>query len=100
MIRPPNEFPKGMIPTAPEKAPEPPAPLTLADGNYAGAIRQALDILPVEVRVDRCVIVERAGRHPDVRLSLTILGEKGGEAGERDGSPVQSSVEDVHGPGS
>ena len=84
-----NELPKGMMP--PEsvtKAPEPPAPLTLARGNYAGAIRIALDTLPVEVRVDRCLVLERAGRPPEVRFSLTILGEKEGY-GERnsDSSP-------------
>lgn len=73
------EIPKGMEPAiteAPPQAPVPPAPLTLADGNYAGAIRQALDILPVKIRVDRCLVLERHGRPPEVCLRLTVLGEK------------------------
>lgn len=64
-LRKSDEFPKGMAPPAPKKAPEPPAPLTLADSNYVGAIR------------------------------LVILARKAVEAGERN-----SSLEDVHGPGS
>lgn len=81
MIREP-EWPKGMEP--PIEAPEQkkPAPLNLADGNYAGAIRQALGILPVEIRVDKCLVLERAGRPPEVRLTLTILGEKEATNGE------------------
>lgn len=76
-----DEMPKGMAPPISieqsAKAPEIPAPLTLADGNYAGAIRQALDILPVRIRVDRCLVLERHGRPPEVVLRLTVLGEKG-----------------------
>ena len=60
-------LPKGMIP------PEPEGPVTLADGNYGAAIRAALSVLPVEIRVDRCVIVERDGHSPTVRMSLTVL---------------------------
>jgi len=75
-----DELPKGMAPSMPiehsAKAPEVPAPLTLAGGNYAGAIRQALDILPVRIRVDRCLVLERHGRAPEVALRLTVLGEK------------------------
>jgi len=67
--------------------------VTLADGNYAGAIRHALDVLPVEVRVDRLVVLERAGQPPQVRLSLTILGEKGGDGDERNGSEILGAGE-------
>jgi hypothetical protein len=81
-----SDLPKGMEPSALTKAPEPPAPLTLARGNYAGAIRRALDALPVEVRVDRCLVLERSGRPPEVSLRLTIIGEKEGY-GERDSGP-------------
>lgn len=86
------DLPKGMTPPAPTsldpRAPDQSAPLTLADGNYAGAIRHALDILPVAVRIDRLVVLERAGQPPQVRLALTILGEKeeGGGDDERDGA--------------
>ncbi len=80
MNRPPllrdNPLPKGMTPAEPHEAPEKPVPLTLADGNYAGAIRMALDALPVHIRVDRLLVVERAGAQPQVSLKLTIVGEK------------------------
>jgi len=86
------DLPKGMTSPAPtssdDGAPDQPAPLTLADGNYAGAIRQALAILPVRVRVDRLAVLERAGQPPQVRLTLTILAEKGegGDGDERNGA--------------
>jgi len=72
-----SELPKGMsFPEAPET--KKPVPLNLGCGNYVAAIRQALSILPVEICIDKCIIVERAGRCPEVRLTLTVLGEKGG----------------------
>lgn len=95
-----DPLPKGMTPPTSQKAPESPAPLTLADGNYAGAIRLALAALPVKVRVDRCIVVERAGRPPEVSLRLTILDEKRGDGDERDGAAIQPPVEGVHSPGS
>ena len=81
-----DEFiPKGMEPPeTPEK--KEPVFLSLADGNYVGAIRKALDVLPVEIRVDKCLVIERDGRPPQVKITLTIIGEKkGGDAGERVG---------------
>lgn len=60
-------WPKGMEPPEPEAPAErSPVPLTLAlaDGNYASAIRLALDALPVVVRIDRLIVVDRAGRPP------------------------------------
>jgi len=69
-------------PEAPEQ--KKPVPLNLGCGNYVAAIYQALEILPVEVRVDKCLVLERAGRPPEVRLSLTILGEKEGDRNERE----------------
>lgn len=68
-------WPKGMEPREASVEKEP-VPLTLADGNYAGVIRLALDALPVVVRVDRLIVVERAGCSPQVRLALTIIGQK------------------------
>ena len=78
----PPELPKGMLPPSPEPhanvtAPECPAPLSLARGNYAGAILQALDLtLPFTVRVDRLQVIERSGQYPAVMLRLTVLDEK------------------------
>jgi hypothetical protein len=93
MIREP-EWPKGMEPLV-EASAKNPAPLTLADGNYVGAIRQALNILPVEIRVDKCLVLERASRPPEVRLTLTILGEKEGENDEREHFELQSREQDI-----
>lgn len=76
------ELPKGMLPPAPqvpenEKAPDIPAPLSLAQGNYAGAILQALElVLPFSVRVEECNVLERRGEPPRMALQITILGEK------------------------
>jgi len=84
-----DELPKGMMPEHSEAPAERSAPLTCERGNYAGAIRLALAGLPVEVRVDRLLVLERDGRPPQVRLSLSILGEKGGEGGERRDRDVQ-----------
>ncbi len=104
MNRPPivrDELPKGMTPASPntEAPPNRPAPLTCAAGNYAGAIRQALAILPVEIRVDRLIVVERDGLPSQVSLKLTILGEKGGGDPERFGDEVQPAQQDLHVPG-
>ncbi len=75
-----NGLPKGMMPPM-QNNKEHPTPLTLADGNYAAAIRQALSILPVVIRVDRCLILEQDGKTPEVRLTLTILEEKPAQEG-------------------
>lgn len=71
------ELPKGMeieIPEAPEI--KPPALVNLRRGNYVAAIYQALEILPVEVRVEECTVFERAGQPPEVRLTLHVIREK------------------------
>jgi hypothetical protein len=82
-----DELPKGMMPPeTPEK--KEPVVLSLADGNYVGAIRKALDVLPVEIKVDKCLVLERNKRPPQVRLTLTILGEKGGDDVERKDTDV------------
>jgi hypothetical protein len=66
------------IPESTETPEQKPVFLTLADGNYVGAIRQALTILPVEILVNECQVLEQVGRPPEVCLKLTILGEKEG----------------------
>lgn len=75
----PMGLPKGMEPPLPERDPEkenPPVPVSLAKGNYVAAIHQALSILPVEIKVEKCLVVERVGKPPEVRLDLVIVGEK------------------------
>lgn len=70
-----GELPKGMslpLPTQEER----PRPVSMADGNYVGAIYQVLEMLPVVVRVDRCQVTEGEGMMPQVELSLTVVGEK------------------------
>lgn len=104
MNRPPrlnDSLPKGMQPGSSdnEAPPTRPAPLTCAAGNYAGAIRQALSVLPVEIHVDRLIMVERDGLPSQVSLKLTILGEKGGDDPERFGDEVQPAEQELHVPG-
>lgn len=55
-----------------------PVPLHLWQKNYVAAIYYALELLPVEMRVDECVVVERYGQLPEVRLVLRVIGERGG----------------------
>lgn len=78
MVQTESDLPKGMEPTRAPVRSEKPAPLHLGCGNYAGAIRQALDLLPVRIRYDRFLVLEQEGRSPQVRITLTILGEKEG----------------------
>ena len=70
-----NELPKGM---SPQEAPEvtPPVPFHLGRGNYVAAIYQALQIIPVNIRILQCKVVEREGQPPEVELTLHILDEK------------------------
>lgn len=89
-----NELPKGMEPPEAPGQHNKPALLDLGIGNYVGAIRQALRLLPVEIRVNKCLVLEREGQYPEVRLSLTVLGEKEGYS-ERKRSRIQPAVEDV-----
>lgn len=73
-------IPKGMSIPKPTETPEQKSPVffTLADMNYAGAIRQVLAGLPVEILINECQVSEQAGRPPEVFLKLIILGEKEG----------------------
>ncbi len=71
----PGQLPKGMVPPV-KPAEEKPKHVTMADGNYVAAIYKALEILPVEVRVDRCQVLEEYGRPPRIDLALTVTGEK------------------------
>ena len=72
-----GELPKGMtIPDTEASEIKQPVPLRLGRGNYVAAIYQALGILPVEIRVDECIITERHGQEPEVRLVLRIIGDK------------------------
>lgn len=73
-----KELPKGMVFPEPEAPEKQPVPLHLGRGNYVAAIYQALGILPVEIRVDECIITERHGQQPEVRLVLRVMGERGG----------------------
>ncbi|MGV8164638.1 MAG: hypothetical protein ACLKAK_07260 [Alkaliphilus sp.] len=72
-----QELPKGMLPPAVEASEfKNPVSFSLERGNYVAAIYQALKILPVEVSVDECLVTEKTGMPPEVRLMLRILGEK------------------------
>lgn len=62
-------LPKGMEPPS---APPEQEPLTLAEVNYAGMIREALATLPFGVKLHSCEVRERAGTDPEVVLHLTI----------------------------
>ncbi|MBT9141989.1 MAG: hypothetical protein DDT29_00382 [Dehalococcoidia bacterium] len=53
-----------------------PVTFTLGQGNYIAAVYQALETLPVEIRVEKCLVLERHGEPPEVRLTLRILGPK------------------------
>lgn len=78
-----RELPKGMCPP---EAPEikQPVPLHLGRGNYVAAIYQALGILPIEIRVNECIVTERHGQEAEVKLTLHILGEREAHDGNYD----------------
>jgi len=60
-----------------QEAPEQkPVLFNLADTNYAGMIRQALADLPFKIQITKCLVSEQVDRPPEVRLKLTISGEK------------------------
>ena len=63
---------------SPQEAPEAkqPVPFHLGRGNYVAAIYQALQIIPVNIRILQCKVVEREGLPPEVELTLHILDEK------------------------
>lgn len=75
MILKDGELPKGMLFTGVVDV-KTPKLLNLRNGNYIAAIYQALELLPVEIRVDKCLVLENHGIPPKVRLTLQILGEK------------------------
>ncbi|MFO7275131.1 hypothetical protein [Thermaerobacter composti] len=62
-------LPKGM---EPPPVPSGQEPLTLAEMNYAGMIREALATLPFGVKLHSCEVRERAGTDPEVLLHLTV----------------------------
>ena len=53
-----------------------PVPFHLGRGNYVAAIYQALQLIPVNIRILQCKVVEREGLPPEVELTLRILDEK------------------------
>ncbi len=70
-----NQLPKGMAFV--EAIEEKTLSYSLAQSNYVAAIYEALEVLPIEVVVSKCIVVEKTGIPPEVRLTLRILGEKG-----------------------
>lgn len=72
-----DKLPKGMEIEVEEV--EVKKPVTLKDGNYVAAIYQALDLVPVEIRIRKCVVIESDNDSANVKLELEIGGEKGGE---------------------
>ncbi len=69
------ELPKGMSILEVEPI-QVSVPFNLGCSNYVQAIYHALEILPVEIRIEKCLVLERSGLPPEVRLTLYILGEK------------------------
>lgn len=69
------DLPKGMEPLK-EEQPVQPKCISLLDGNYVAAIYKALEMLPVIVRVEKCVVIEQDGAMPEVDMTLIIEGEK------------------------
>jgi len=49
---------------------------SLRRGNYVAAIYHALDLIPVEVRILKCTVIEQKGLPPEVELSLQIIDEE------------------------
>ncbi|AEE95296.1 hypothetical protein [Mahella australiensis] len=92
-----EDLPKGMeLINKEHELPEGPTPISLADGNYVAAIRMALNMLPVVVRVKECVVTELDGMMPEVKLTLIIEGEK--ERGEVNAdSSVFTAEQDICG---
>ena len=74
-----NELPKGMTIPHTEASENQPVPFHLGRGNYVAAIYQALQLIPVNIRILQCRIVERETLPPEVELVLHILGEKEAE---------------------
>ncbi len=70
-----QELPKGMAFSDGPKI-ELPVTITLGQGNYIAAIYQALQLLPVNIRVEKCLVLEKHKTPPEVRLTLRVLGEK------------------------
>ncbi len=75
------ELPKGMILSEVEPV-QVSAPFNLGCSNYVQAIYHALEILPVEIRIEKCLVLEKHGMPPEVRLTLRVLGKKEAEGVE------------------
>ncbi len=86
------DLPKGMEPIKEEA--EEPKHISLMDGNYVAAIYQALDLLPVIIRIEKCIVVEQDGAMPEVNMTLVIEGEKqgGDEHGDNGVLPAEQGV--------
>lgn len=74
-----KEIPKGMTIPHTEASETQPVPFHLGRGNYVAAIYQALQLIPVNIRILQCRVVEREALPPEVELVLHILGEKEAE---------------------
>ncbi|MBT9137176.1 MAG: hypothetical protein DDT34_02263 [Firmicutes bacterium] len=70
-----QELPKGMA-FSDEPKIELPVIITLGQGNYIAAIYQALQLLPVNIKIEKCLVLEKHKMPPEVRLTLSILGKK------------------------
>ena len=68
-------LPKGMTLPEAEVVPEAPvARLTVADVNYAGMIRVALDAIPdLALKVTTLSVDEQLGANPVVRLEIEVM---------------------------
>lgn len=73
-----KEIPKGMTIPNTEASETQPVPFHLGRGNYVAAIYQALQLIPVNIRILQCRVVEREALPPEVEITLRIEGEKDG----------------------
>jgi len=71
-----SELPKGMSPVSETPEIKQPVSFSLRRGNYVAAIYHALDLIPVEVRILKCIVIEQKGLPPEVELSLQIVDEE------------------------
>ncbi len=80
------ELPKGMI--LPEVVPvQVSVPFNLGCSNYVQVIYHALEILPIKVHIEKCIVLEKHGELPMLKLTLCILGEREEEV-ERRGTEI------------
>ncbi|MBT9174345.1 MAG: hypothetical protein DDT21_02759 [Syntrophomonadaceae bacterium] len=71
-----NQLPKGMVWTLDKLDIKKPTLVFLRHGNYVAAIYQALDTLPVNIRILQCRVTERENVPAEIELTLQILDEK------------------------